>query len=245
MSIKEMTDDKLNMFVDEQLDSLEMDEIRKALLDDKELRERVCQLKAVRELVGYAYGDVPASPHDMKTKKPKLSVFWGRALAASITLVLGVFLGWETYQYSPNAIAAISAENTFQYVANHVVANRSNRRIILHIDSGDIKVVNAALNEADQLLATYKKANVPMQLDVITNKGGINMLRPDVSPYVDRIEKLIDSGGVSFFACERSISKAHKREGIEIVLIPGVKTNKSARELIPERLKKGWVYIKA
>jgi len=240
-----MTDDVLNMFVDEQLDNVEMDEIRKALLDDKELRERVCQLKAVRELVGYAYSDVPKSPRKLKGSKQTGSSIWTKAIAASVTLVVGVFLGWETYQYSPNAAAAISAENTFQYVANHVTVDHNSRKIILHIDSGDLKVIHAALNEADELLATYKKANVPMQLDVITNKGGINMLRPDISPYENRIKKLIEGGSVSFYACERSVAKANKKEGVEIVLIPGVKSDKTARELIPARLKKGWVYIKA
>jgi len=244
MPNNEFTEDKLNLFVDEQLDSDEMDEIRKCLFDDKELRERVCQIKAVRELIGYAYSDVPASRVETVSNKRSGSIFT-KAIAASITLVVGVVLGWSTYQYSPAAIAAISAENTFQYVANHVSVDHANRKIVLHIDSGDMKVVNAALNEADHLLATYKKANVPMQLDVITNKGGINMLRPGVSPYVQRIQKLIDDDGVSFYACERSVAKAHNREGTEIVLMPGVKADKSARDIIPDRLKKGWVYIKA
>ncbi len=244
MTINEITEDKLNLFVDGELDATEMDDIRKAMLDDKELRERVCQLKAVRELVGYAYSNMPASQYDVNQNKQKDSI-WVKAIAASVTLVVGVFLGWGTYQYSPNAIAAVSAENTFQYVANHVSVDHNNRKIILHIDSGDLKVINAALNEADQLLATYKKANVPMQLDVITNKGGIDMLRPGISPYVARIQKLIDDKGVSFYACQRSIAKAHVKEGIEIVMMPGVETTKSAREIIPERLKKGWVYIKA
>jgi len=170
---------------------------------------------------------------------------FGRAIAASVTLVIGVFLGWETYHYSPQSIDEVSAENTFQYVANHVAVDHGNRKIILHIDSGDLQVVNAALNEVDHLLATYKKANVPMKLDVITNKGGINMLRPGVSPYVERIQKMIEDDDVSFFACERSIAKAQKREGIEIKLLPGVDSDKSARDLIPDRLEKGWVYIKA
>lgn len=245
MTIKEMTEDQLNMFIDGQLDSSEMDDIRKAMLDDKELREQVCQLKAVRELVGYAYSEVPDLANNMTETKKMGSSLWAKAIAASVTLVVGVFLGWETYQYSPNAEESISAENTFQYVANHVAVDHSNRKIILHIDSGDLQVVNAALNEADHLLATYKKANLPMQLDVITNKGGINMLRPDVSPYADRIQQLIEDKGVSFFACERSIAKANKKEGVEIVLMPGVKSDKTARELIPDRLQKGWVYIKA
>jgi intracellular sulfur oxidation DsrE/DsrF family protein len=244
MNSKDITEDRLNLFIDHELDSDEMNEIHELMLDDKHLRERVCQLKAVRELVGYAYSEVPPSRYDNERKKVSRLVL-PKAIAASVTLVIGVLLGWTTYEYSPNAIKAISAENTFQYVANHVTVDHGQRKIILHIDSSDLQVVNAALNEADHLLATYSKANTPMKLDIITNKGGINMLRPGVSPYVNRIAKLISDDSVSFYACERSISKAHKKEGVEIVLLPGVVTNKTARELIPERLEKGWVYIKA
>ena len=244
MNIKEFSEDRLNLFIDEQLDNDEMNEIRQALLDDKTLRERVCQLKAVRELVGYAYSEVPASRY-AETAPRSSSSMYGRAIAASVMLVMGVFLGWSTYQYSPNAISAVSAENTFQYVANHVSVDHEQRKIILHIDSGDLKVVNAALNEADHLLATYREANTPMRLDVVTNKAGINILRPGVSPYIERIQKLIDNDSVSFYACERSIEKAKKKEGVDIVLMPDVKVDESAREIIPNRLEKGWVYIKA
>ena len=244
MNIKDITEDKLNLFIDQQLDSDEMNEIHEAILDDKELREQVCQLKAVRELVGYAYSEVPASRFENSNQKRTASMV-GSAVAASLTLVVGVVLGWSTYQYSPNAIQAISAENTFQYVANHVKVEHGKRKIVLHIDSSDLQVVNAALNEADQLLATYRKANTPMELDIITNKSGINILRPGISPYINRIQNLINSDEVAIYACNRSIAKALKKEGVEIVLMQGVTKDKSARELIPQRLEKGWVYIKA
>ncbi len=244
MNIKDMTEDKLNLFIDEQLDTDEMNEIREALLDNKNLREQVCQLKAVRELVGYAYSEVPPSRHESTVKKRSGSIM-GKAIAASVTLAVGVLLGWSTYEYSPNAVNAISAENTFQFVANHVTVDHRHRKIILHIDSSDLQVVNAALNEADNLLATYRKANIPLKLDIITNKTGINVLRPGMSPYLARIQKFLDDDNVSVYACQRSIAKAHMKEGIDIVLMKGVTTDKSARELIPERLKEGWVYIKA
>ena len=244
MNIKNISEDKLNLFVDKQLDTDEMNEIHEALLDDKELRERVCQLKAVRELVGYAYSEVPGSAYDEHEQNRSSSMF-AKAIAASVTLVVGVLLGWTTYEYSPNAIQAISAENAFQYVANHVDVEHGNRKIVLHIDSSDVQVVNAALNEADQLLATYRKANTPIELDIITNKKGINILRPGMSPYIARIQELVANDGVAVYACDRSIAKALKQEGVEIVLMPGVAKDKSAKELIPERLKQGWVYIKA
>jgi intracellular sulfur oxidation DsrE/DsrF family protein len=244
MTSKDITEEKLNLYIDNELDSDEMNEIHEALLDDKELRERVCQLKAVRELIGYAYSEVPGLVHDAQEQRKSSSIF-AKAIAASVTLVVGVLLGWTTYEYSPNAIQAISAENTFQYVANHVKVDHGKRKIVLHIDSSDVQVVNAALNEADQLLATYRKTNTPLELNIITNKKGINILRPGMSPYIARIQELVDGGDVAIYACDRSIAKALKREGVEIVLMPGVAKDKSAKELIPERLKKGWVYIKA
>ena len=240
-----ITEDKLNLFIDEELDSDEMDEIHEALLDDKVLREQVCQLKAVRELVGYAYSEVPPSPQE-SSDRMRTGSFMGRAVAASVMLVVGVVLGWSTYEYSPNAIQAISAENTFQYVANHVQVEHGKRKFVLHIDSSDVRIVNAALNEAEQLLTTYRNADTPIELDIVTNKKGINILRPGMSPYIERIKALIDSNDeVAIYACNRSIAKALKKEGVDIVLMPGVTKNKSAREIIPERLKKGWVYIKA
>ena len=244
MSKDNINDDKLNMFIDQQLDKEEMNAIHHAMLDDGKLRERVCQLKAVRELVGYAYSDVPASRYCDVAAKRHWSVYT-KAVAASITLFIGVLLGWATYEYSPNASHGISAENTFQFVANHVTVDHEQRKIVLHIDTGDLQVVNKALNEADHLLSTYREADIPLKLDIVANKAGINVLRPGVSPYIARIQKLVDTADVTLYACERSIAKAHRKEGRDIVLMPGVITDKAAREIIPERLEKGWVYIKA
>lgn len=85
MTSKDITEDKLNLYIDKQLDSDEMNEIHEALLDDKELRERVCQLKAVRELIGYAYSEVPGLVHDVDEQRKSSSIF-AKAIAASVTL---------------------------------------------------------------------------------------------------------------------------------------------------------------
>lgn len=239
-----ISEERLNLFIDEQLDSEEMDAIHKAVLEDASLRERVCQLKAVRELVGYAYSQVPESRYAQQENESKRPVYY-RAIAASVLVFVGVLLGWSTYHYTPNAVKAISAENAFQYVANHVAVDHQQRKIVMHIDSGDIKVVNAALDEADQLLATYRKANTPMKLDVVANKGGINILRDDISPYMARIQKMIEDENVAFYACARALEKAKQKEGVDIRIIDGVMTDKTVKELIPDRIENGWVYIKA
>jgi intracellular sulfur oxidation DsrE/DsrF family protein len=66
-----------------------------------------------------------------------------------------------------------------------------------------------------------------------------------VSPYVGRIEDIIENNdNVSLYACQRSLVKAAKKEGRPIVMMEKAVTDKSAQEIISERLKKGWIYIK-
>ena len=84
-----------------------------------------------------------------------------------------------------------------------------------------------------------------MKLDIVTYRDGINMLRVGVSPYVKRIESIVGNNeNVSLYACMRSIDKAEKREGKPVVLMDKAITDKTAQELISERLQRGWIYIK-
>lgn len=244
MTDKEYDNDKLNLFIDEQLDTHEMDEIHKATLEDNELRGRVCQLKAVRELVSYAYNNVPEPDKQYDgTTKNRGHYVW-KAMAASLLLAIGAITGWTVNEtVATNQIA--SASDVFQYYKHNAPTDRTERKIILHVTTGDIHSVKTALDEAEQLLASYRDAGTPMKLDIVTYKEGINMLRVGVSPYLDRIEGILaGNDNVSLYACQRSIDKAQKKEGREIVMIPQVKIKHTAQELISERLNKGWIYIK-
>jgi intracellular sulfur oxidation DsrE/DsrF family protein len=71
------------------------------------------------------------------------------------------------------------------------------------------------------------------------------MLRVGASPYVDRIEGIIENNeNVSLYACMRSIEKAEQKEGKPVVMMDKAVTDKTAQELISDRLQKGWIYIK-
>ena len=244
MSSDEYNDDKLNMFIDNQLDIDETGRIHEVLLEDSELRERVCQLKAIRELVHYAYENPPRSAHDRRDRVTKIRYTW-RGIAASFILGIGALLGWYTHEYNYESEQNVAtAANAFSFFASQAVTDFRERKIVLHISTDDIGAINAALDEADTLLASYRRADTPLKIDIITNKTGINLLRIGVSPYLDRIESMVAENNVSLYACERSIVKAEKKEGTKVVLLPNTVINRTARELIPERLKNGWVYFK-
>ena len=94
-------------------------------------------------------------------------------------------------------------------------------------------------------MASYSDAKSPMQLDIVTFRDGINMLRVDDSPYIARIESLLDGNdNIAIYACHNSIEKAKKKWGRDIVLMPQTVTTKTAKELVSERIQNGWVYIK-
>lgn len=240
-----LTDDRLNLFIDEQLDSSEMDEIRQQLLDDGSLRERVCQLKAVRELVHYAYETCPGEDSQTpQQEKPRFRYLF-QGLAASVLVFIGLVFGWIGNDALRSTMQVANAEEVFQYFKQNAVADRKERKIILHVTTGDIAAVSHALDEAEQLLASYREAGTPMKLDIVTYKEGVNMLRVDVSPYVGRIEDILKSNeNVTLYACHRSIEKFRSREGHDPDLIPKTVTAKTAQELISERLEHGWIYIK-
>ena len=243
MSDQTYTDEQLNLFVDNQLDTDEQDAIRAGMLEDASLRERVCQLRAVRELVGYAYENVAQADAQSKRINVPRSYFL-KGIAASLLVALGMLTGWFVNDAArSNQIA--SAQEVFQYYKSAAPVDRAERKIILHVTTGDIYAVNSALDEAEQLLASYRDAGTPMKLDIVTYRDGINMLRVGVSPYVQRIESIVGSNAnVSLYACMRSIDKAEKREGKPVVLMDQAITDKTAQELISERLQKGWIYIK-
>jgi uncharacterized protein len=244
MNDQHFTDERLNLYIDEQLDTEEMHQIHDAMSKDSNVRERICQLKTVRELVGIAYQSPPV-PENLYQPGVKSSSLAWRSLAASLVLCLGVLLGWGTYELNPLwADGDAAAVDAFRFYAEQAAVDHNERKIILHISTDDLGAVKAALDEADTLIASYKKANASLKMDIIANKNGINLLRTDVSPYVDRIETMVHNSNVSLYACERSILKAEQREGKKMVFLPETVTSKSARELIPERLKQGWVYIK-
>ena len=243
MSDQTYTDEKLNLFIDNQLDTDEKDAIQHAMLGDADLRERVCQLRAVRELVGYAYENVPVTDAESRKVNVPITYFW-KGIAASILVMLGMFAGWSVNDVA-RSMQVASADDVFQYYKNTEQVERAERKIILHVTTGDIYAVKSALDEAEQLLASYREAGTPMKLDIVTYRKGINMLRVGVSPYLERIENIVDHNeNVSLYACLRSIDKAEKKEGKPVVMMEKAITNKTAQELISERLQKGWIYIK-
>jgi len=194
--------------------------------------------------VAYAYDTVPVSDSLRSEGGAHNRRYVWKGIAASLLLAVGLVSGWVVHDVT-RSVQIASAEDVFNYYKRATQVDSTERKIILHVTTGDLYAVKGALDEAEQLLVSYREAGTPMKLDIVTYREGINMLRVGVSPYVERIESIIENNeNVSLYACLRSIDKAENKEGKPVVMMDKAVTNKTAQELILERLQKGWVYIK-
>jgi len=92
------SDEFLNAFVDDQLGADEKSRVYAQLNQDEDTKRQVCELRTMHELVQFAYKDLPGAPrHALGAgRENRLNM----AVAASVTLVLGLVIGWILHQPS-------------------------------------------------------------------------------------------------------------------------------------------------
>lgn len=240
-----ISDELLNAFVDEQLDADERGSVLDRLQGDKELARRACELRHLKDLSQHAYNTQLPVPTRRKAGAHGGGLLV-KGLAASVILGLGVLLGWFAHgRLEPdNGIASIMHLNQ----AGQLQAIRHQatvQHVILQLSTGDPRKVNGALDEAEDLIKAYHKARKKLQLEVLTNAGGLDLLRSDVSPAAARVQQLMkEYKNITFMACSQTIEHLRER-GIKVKLLPHTKVVPSALQEIVHRLKEGWVYIKA
>ncbi|MDP1612661.1 MAG: hypothetical protein Q8M11_16535 [Sulfuritalea sp.] len=224
---EKFSDERLNAFVDNQLGVQECDEILAAIAGDAELGQRICALRASKELVRHAYGRVPAAPR-ARNLRPSA---WGGALAASLALIVGALGGWlghhaATTGEMPRSMAALFATEP--------------ARILIHLDSSQSEQMDAALDLAEAYLAKAGSA----QVEVIANHRGLELLRVDTTPYAARIAGLkAHHARVGFVACGQTIARL-QGVGVEVELVPETTVARTAIEHVADRVQQGWTYLK-
>jgi intracellular sulfur oxidation DsrE/DsrF family protein len=235
-SEQEVSDELLNAFVDGELDVAEKSRLLEQLAQNPGLRARVCELWQLKEMV--------RSGHPLKTT-PKNATGSGRkltrqrftqALAACLILAVGAGTGWSVRGTRDPARSA-----GFELGAKYL----DEGKVILHLASADSDRLKTALDEAEELAARRDKAGNPVRVELMTNAGGLDLLRTDVSPYSERIKALRAAhANLHFLACQTAIDNLI-RKGIRVDLLPEAEITESAVDQIIKRLKQGWVYIQA
>lgn len=233
---RDIPDNILHAFVDGQLEGPDRERLLAAMETDIPLRERVCALRRTKEWVTLAF-ETAQAPTRSRQQPSRRSVSRQRlcGMAATLLLLIGGFLlGWFTQQ------SQHSHEPLSSVVLRDIEAG--NYRVVLHIDRSDATRFEEVLDGAEYLLRTYRGKGV--QVDVLANAGGIDLLRVDVSPYAKRVAHLMgEYENLRFVACANTLQRLQEK-GIEPILIDPSQTGTTAVEHIIERLQQGWAYIR-
>jgi len=231
-----ITNNQLNAFIDNQLDSSEKARVLEAIRTNQELADYVQSLQNNKDMLILTYSDTP-SDIVISSKNTVLSHIQ-MSIAASIMLILSGILGWFSHTYLGE-----NTSPTMKSIASFDLVNEKNDRVLLHINNMDEEKINQVLNVSEMILSHSDNSKKPLQLEIVANASGLGLLR-DGSPYQNRIKSITNKHmNVSFLACGIAMENARLKEGKNVKLIPEAKKINSAIDKILGRIKGGWTYV--
>lgn len=241
-----LSDEQLNAFVDGQLDADEKSRILSALNADDELSRRACELHRLHDLVQHAY-DLPPSVSNRQPVNTQRRG-WRQAVAAAVMLAVGGTLGWIAHarQLQPLNLQAmyLDEEKAFQTSELDQAPIQGAHKILLHLSSAEPEKLEHALTTVENLLKRYQQRAQPVEVELIANAGGLNLLRADTSPYAKRVSALQRQyDNLTFVACQTAMDRLRRDKLQNPDLLPEALITPNALEEILLRLQQGWVYI--
>ncbi len=109
--------------------------------------------------------------------------------------------------------------------------------VMVHLDSNQPRDLAQAIQTLEELA---QRGNVEVEL--VANSNGLDLLRLDRSPYARRIAELMEQyPQIRFFACSNAIRRFQER-GEPVQLLPGIIQDETAVDHIVRRMKQGWHY---
>ena len=119
--------------------------------------------------------------------------------------------------------------------------------IAIQVDQNDPQIMNLALNNASNVIETYRAKNEEVNIDIVTYGPGLYMLRDDTSPVKDRIKMLKDMafpGKIEFSACNVTKQGMEKAEGHAISVLADATVVPSGVVHLMELQEQGWSYVR-
>lgn len=117
--------------------------------------------------------------------------------------------------------------------------------VIFHVDENDPGRMNLVLNNASNVDAYYRAKAEEVQIEIVAYGPGLNMLRSDKSPVVERIQTLSDNlDNIAFLACGNTLKGMKRKEKKDIPLVSQAKIVPAGVVYLMERQQEGWSYIR-
>lgn len=233
--IDNISEEMLNAFIDHELSDDDMMQIYMMMSKDSELRGRVCELRATRDLLRSAYRISPSLT--IPKRLPSRFPAWGLAAAVAL-LSTGGLLGWLAYPaWYPPASSVLTAGVDD--------SSPSGVRVVFHASRNDADAFEQILDEAERLLIAETGGGTANRVRIVANGEGLYLLSAGSSPFKDRIQRLTaqHKNHVVFAGCAQTRKRMTQERGEDIELLPSVlMVNSGVIELL-ELQEKGWRYM--
>lgn len=236
---KQYSDEHLNAFIDDQLDTTEKAEILDAIRHDAELSQRVCKLQKLQNMVQLSYEsiDVPEHHQNRDNKKSASKFMW--VAAASFLIAVGTVVGWVSHQ-SINGINNIA---TITHNPTHT-NSAEQWKLMMHVSTANPNKLNIVLNEAETLLKQYAESSRKLKLEILANSEGMALVTNNQKNYNKRLQRLQNQySNLAVVVCGETLKKVQRAQG-KIDLLPNANIVPSAINQIVNRQQTGWSYIR-
>jgi hypothetical protein len=118
-------------------------------------------------------------------------------------------------------------------------------RLALQISDNDPAKMNAVLNVAANVSKYYSDKGDEVEIQIIAFNAGLNMLRQDKSPVLDRLKSFKQGmPNVDFIACENTLEAMTRVEGKEPPLVDNAKRVPAGVVTLIELGEKGWTIVR-
>jgi len=125
------------------------------------------------------------------------------------------------------------------------VSAKKQHRVVIQVSENDPKIMNLALNNAENLTKFYEQAGETVQIEIIAYGPGLNMVRSDTSPVRARLAGLAGRPQpVTVSGCSNTLTAQSKQEGKEITLLPEAQLVPAGIVRIVQLQEQGWTYIR-
>ncbi len=245
-----LSDELLGSYLDGELIQSERHAIQSRVLSDESLRRDLYDLAAVKQLVRDAYAGEPVNGRVARSglrRATLLASSWAAAVA----------LGWAAHLWlgAGGALSPAQIESSAPVAQALVVRARGpdaaqlaaateNGRVIVHLGTRDPIAVQTALRTASTLLASRRADNSALEVELVANSSGLDLLRVGVSGFDEDLAALRERyPQLRLIACNQSIDRVRER-GEQVVLAPGVIVAPSALDQVVSRLQAGWIYLR-
>lgn len=126
-----------------------------------------------------------------------------------------------------------------------VLAEGVTHYLAIHVDENDPKVMNMALNNAQNVNSYYEAQGDTVVIEMVAYGPGLNMYVEGKSPVEDRIAAMsLEMENLSFAACGNTHRKMSEKAGKDIVLLSEAAMVPSGVVRLIELQEDGYAYVR-